>query len=219
VKLHIVRATLMSVVAVLTVLTALAQTPGPFSADLKTTLPQGTDISGKIYFNGAKVRVETTTVSREGAEGRPAAGPRAGSILIADPSQKVSYVVMPQQHMYMEMHSDQLIRRRNFDWKMYDRSNPCATEPDTNCKKVGADILNGRNCDRWEFARANAGGTSTVWIDQKTGIPIKRQMAEGVVVELSNIQEGPQPDSLFEVPPGYQKMEAGAMPRGMPPSK
>jgi len=214
---HILRATLISVLAVATVLAARAQAPSPFSADLKTSSPQGFETTGNIYFSGNKVRVETNLPAREAAGSRPAMGPHTG-IFITDLAQKVSYMVMPQQHMYMEMHADQIGGRRRFpDWKMYDRANPCANEPDTTCKKVGPEVINGRNCDRWELAHKNSGGTSTVWIDQKTGIPVKRQAADGMVFELENIKEGPQPDSLFEVPPGYQKMDMGGMMRGMPP--
>lgn len=57
--------------------------------------------------------------------------------------------------------------------------------------------------------------TRNVWIDQRTHIPVKTVQGD-FVTELLNIQQGPQPASLFVVPPGYTKMDMGNMMQGMP---
>ena len=36
-------------------------------------------------------------------------------------------------------------------------------------------------------------------------------MADGTAVDLKNIQEQPQPASLFEIPPGYRKFDPKAL--------
>ena len=48
------------------------------------------------------------------------------------------------------------------------------------------------------------------WLDPKLRFPVKWQGKDGSG-EMRNIQEGPQPASLFEVPAGYTKMDMGGM--------
>jgi hypothetical protein len=49
-----------------------------------------------------------------------------------------------------------------------------------------------------------------VWVDTKLHCVVKTDGAEGSI-EPQNIQEGPQPASLFEVPAGYTKFDMGMM--------
>lgn len=175
-----------------------AQTPGPFSADMAFSGGQGMSATGKLFFNGDKVRMEMTTQGHS-------------SVMISDQAKKTAYMLMPQQKMYMAMPTDGAAaggRRRGPDWRAYDAANPCANMPDTTCTKAGNETVNGRLCTKWQFSgKANR----TVWIDQKTGIPIKTQMENGATMDLTNVQEGAQAASLFEIPDGYQKMDMGNM--------
>jgi Domain of unknown function (DUF4412) len=183
---------------------ALAQMPKPFSADVTVTpvREKGHSMAGKVYFGGKKFRMDS---SMEGHD----------SIIISDPANKVGYLLMPQQKMYMEMRQDGMMGRRGPDMRAYDASNPCAAEEGVTCKKVGTETVNGRMCDKWEFTRGGA-NTRTVWIDKANYIPIKTVEANGTAVEFKNIKEDPQPASLFEIPAGYQKMDMGMM-GGRPP--
>ena len=130
-------------------------------------------------------------------------------------------MIMPQQKMYMEMNANGMGRMgrgpRMPDAKALDPTNPCAAEPNYTCKKVGTETVNGRSCDKWEFTDKNGGGTRTVWLDQKLHFPIKMVGSQGDNFELTNVQEGTQPASLFEVPAGYTKMDMGGMMGGRPP--
>jgi len=46
---------------------------------------------------------------------------------------------------------------------------------------------------------------SIVWISERLDFPIRTQNEDGSTTEFINIQQGAQPESLFEIPDGYQK--------------
>jgi hypothetical protein len=56
---------------------------------------------------------------------------------------------------------------------------------------------------------SNKGQKHYVWVDTKLHCVVKTD--EGGGIELRNIQEGPQPASLFEVPAGYTNFDMGGM--------
>lgn len=179
----------------------LAQVPSSFSSDMKFASPKGTSGTGKLYFAGQKVRMEMI------AQGH-------NSIMISDRSLKIAYIVMPQQKMYMEMSTDRPGPQRGPNWQAYDAASPCKTLSNTTCEKIGTEVVDGRMCNKWKFTGSSS--SSTVWIDQKNGIPIRTLTSDGTTMELTNIKEGPQSASLFEVPAGYQKMDMGNMMRNAP---
>lgn len=177
----------------------LAQVPSPFSSDMKFASPKGMSGTGRLYFAGQKVRMEMNAQGHD-------------SIMISDRSLKIAYLVMPQQKMYMEMSTDRPQHGPN--WQAYDAASPCKTLSDTTCEKIGTEVVDGRMCNKWKFNSSSS--SHTVWIDQKNGIPIRSLMSDGTTMELTNIKEGPQSASLFEVPAGYQKMDMGNMMRNAP---
>ncbi len=75
---------------------------------------------------------------------------------------------------------------------------------------MGNEQVNGRSTVKYEGTDSK-GEKGSVWLDSKVRFPIKWQGKDGSG-ELQNIQEGPQPASLFEIPAGYNKFE---MPQGM----
>jgi hypothetical protein len=173
-----------------------------FSADM-TTKHGGESTQGKIYFGSNKIRMDMNAGGRD-------------MQMITDILKKTSYMIMPQQRMYMEMSATGPMagaRGRTPDVKPVDPNNPCANQPGVTCKKVGTETVNGRACDKWEFT---GDGKHTAWIDQKLHIPVKTVSSDGATMELTNIKEGAQPASLFEIPAGYQKMDMGGMMRQRP---
>ena len=192
------RLTLASL-AVLSVLVAayplMAQVPS-FSADTKFSTRDLTS-TGKLYFNGAKVRME---INMQGHS----------SMVIADQDRKIADMIVPDQRMYMEMSTDDPQHKHSPSWQTYNPNHPCANVEDMTCQKIGAETVSGYLCNKWLFTgvRQNAGVKITTWIDRKTSIPIKSQTAQGTM-EIYNIHLGPQPDSLFEVPASYQKFDMG----------
>ena len=197
----------VSVLLVFAASLALAQMPNPFSADMKMTGGRQGVMTGKMYFGTGSFRMEMNAGGHE-------------SIMITTYAKKVMYMIMPQQKMYMEFRTDQMQGpggHQRESWKAYDASNPCASEAGATCKKVGTEVVNERLCDKWEITDAKS-NMRTVWIDQKSHIPIKT-VAKDTTWELLNIKEGPQAASLFELPAGYQKMDMGSMMQGMRPPK
>lgn len=188
---------------------AVAQVPAPpsFSADMSVVQPKERPMKGKMYMGGGKMRMD---MSHEGGK----------MSIITDPAKKTTYMVMHDQQMYMEMSMDGPMGGMGpmgRGPKMPDvkalTDNPCAGRAGVTCKMVGTEMMNGRMCDKWEFASANKNEAGTTWIDQKTRWPIKSVHADGGVMEFTNFVDGPQPASLFAPPSGYQKFDMGQMMR------
>jgi uncharacterized protein DUF4412 len=190
------------------------QAPQPFSADYATTSTNGNlNMSGKVYFSLPRMRMDITNA----ASGKQA-GPFGGKMgMIVDGPAKTMYMLMPEQRMYMEFHTDQdAAMTRNmpkFD-DMFKGNDPCAGREGATCKKLGTESINGRTCDKWELT-PKTGKLETFWIDQKLHFPIK--MVNGdITTQYTNIKEGPQDAALFKVPDGFKKMDMGGM-GGRPP--
>ncbi len=175
-----------------------AAQPPQFSADTKFSSPRGPGGTGKLFFGGDKFRMEMNTAGHD-------------MIVINDLNKKVAYNLMPQQHMYMEISTETQGPHHMPEWRTYDSSNPCASMPGTTCQKVGAETVNGYMCDKWLLTDKDRQSSRTVWIDQKTGIPIKSVSSRGTEFELMNIKTGTQDSKLFEIPAGYQKIDIGNM--------
>ncbi|HYA98423.1 MAG TPA: DUF4412 domain-containing protein [Methylomirabilota bacterium] len=173
----------------------LAQMPEPFSADYTHTTPQKDMIAGKIFFSAPKMRIEMNRGGREMA-------------IIFDQSTRTTLMLMPQQRMYMEFHADQtnpMAGQVPRPPMALDANHPCPTG--ATCGKQGTETVNGRVCDKW--VSKDGDGTTTLWIDQKLHFPVKSQNPGGETWELRNVKEGRPDSSVFEVPPGYQKLDPG----------
>jgi hypothetical protein len=184
---------------------ALAQVPSipPFSADMKTSGSGGHDSTGKMYWGGSRIRMDMNSQGQNVS-------------MINDMPKKTGYMIMHQQRMYMEITAGNPMsqRMRAPDIKPYDPANPCASREGYTCKKVGTETVNGRSCDKWEITGPQS--KQTVWIDQKLHFPIRSVSSDGNTMDLTNVKEGSQPASLFEVPAGYSKMDLGGMMGGQP---
>jgi len=85
----------------------------------------------------------------------------------------------------------------------------CAQNKEIVCNKIGSEDLGGRTVDKWEVTITRDGKSmrNLVWIDTKLGLPIREETPGMGAMELRNIKEGPQPDSLFEAPADFQKID------------
>lgn len=182
-----------------------AQMPLPFSADMTTSTSGGQQMAGKIYFSAPKMRFDMTSNSAARAQ-----GPFGGNMsMIIDGASQTSYMLMPQQQMYMEFKgtSERMSPGARNLQNLTTGKGMCATS-DTTCKKLGTEVVNGRTCDKWE--RTDANGKSTVWVDQKLHFPIRVQDASGATTNFTNVKEGAQDASLFKVPEGYKPFDPSA---------
>lgn len=181
---------------------ALAQTE--FSAEIVDLEKPGTT-AAKLYFGKDKLRIESQN-----------SGARSGGALIMNLATQTSTVLMPQQHMYMDMPAQSKAQRLGYTFfQTGDVENACsdwlklASNKGGSCHKIGDESVNGRDTVKYESTNAN-GERNQFWLDPKLRFPIKWQGKNNG--ELQNIKEGSQPSSLFEVPAGFTKME---IPAGM----
>jgi Domain of unknown function (DUF4412) len=199
---------LLPVAAVLVLLQlAAAQIPKlvPFTANMQMTSTRGgsPDMTGKLFVGAGHLRMNMGTAGHETA-------------VITDFATQTSDILMVDQQMYIESKAGQTPGRGpgqiTQDLKSYNPENPCASQPDWTCKKIGVEEVNGRTCDHWEVTDKQ-GKVSNFWIDQKLHFPVKL-VTQDSTITLSNIQEGEADASLFQVPAGFRKMDLGGM---MPP--
>jgi hypothetical protein len=180
-----------------------------FSADLVNSKTGSPRNIGKLYVGTDKVRFEG-----QDAEAH-------GGVALINFTTHVTDVLIPERQMYVEMMQGQARRQQPFAFfRPTDPDNACAewlktvAKPGSTCHRVGPDLLNGRPAIKYEGTSSD-GKSGTVWVDPKLRFALKWQDENGVV-ELQNIKEGSQPDSLFEIPAGYQKMDMGNMMRNLP---
>jgi hypothetical protein len=212
-KLRIPTLPAIAIAALLSLQVATAQMPlhlTPFSADMEFTSARGGaaahDMTGKIYVNPDHMRMDMNT------------GPRGGAIVITNLATQTTDTLMPDQHMYMEFTAEQaMMARRGMGpgiKPFTDPNNPCANQDGWTCKNLGVEQVNGRAADHWQITDKN-GKVTNAWVDQKVHFPIKSVTQDGSIWQLTNIKEGEQQASLFEIPEGYQKMDMGQMMQGM----
>lgn len=182
------------VFSVLVLMPTLAQAM-EFSAQVVTRM-DSRETQGKVYLQGEKMRREFPT-----GEGM--------TITIARPDLQVMWMLMPGQKMVMEMPFDKS-----------DLGKTMALPKDqAQMKLLGTEMVNGYETEKYETTMKGNGKTfkANMWVAKKLGVPIKMVSLDGKFsMEYRNIREGSLPASVFEVPPGYQKM---AMPQGMPRRK
>ena len=182
---------------------ALAQVE--FSADIVNNTKAGSPVQARAYFSKDKMRFDA---QEKGAKDK-------GAVII-NFATHTYLVVMANQHMYMEMPAQTMDQRGMYSFfQTGDVENACSDwlklskNVGGTCHKVGNDSVNGRSAIKYEGTNSS-GETSQVWLDPKLRFPVKWQEKNGGG-ELRNIQEGPQPASLFEIPAGFTKMDLGGM--------
>lgn len=181
---------------------ALAQSE--FSADIVDHSEKAHGKMTRVYFGKDKVRFDSAQGSDQGG-------------VILDFSKQSYLVLMPKQHMYMEMPAQAMENRGMFSFfKAGDVENACsdwlnlAINKGGTCQKLGNETVNGRHTVKYEGTNSK-GESGTVWLDSDVRFPIKWENKNGSG-ELQNIQVGSQPSSLFEPPTGYTRMQ---LPNGM----
>jgi hypothetical protein len=183
---------------------ALAQ--AEFSAAIVDLQKPGTPTTTRIFFAKDKMRVESQSSNARG-----------GGAVIVNFASQTTTVLMPQQHMYMDMPLQSQSQRLGYNFfRTGNVEDACGdwlklgSNKGGSCHKVGNESVGGRDTVKFE-ATTPSGVVSNFWIDPKLRFPVKWQ-GKNSDGELRNIQEGPQPAGLFEIPAGYTKME---MPGGM----
>jgi hypothetical protein len=172
-----------------------------FSADFSVTRDGENDTAtGKWYYAwysaGSKVRVEIFTRHNN-------------VITILDDHARTSYLLIPRQLKYLEIHGygphpGAQAYRDLMHLQRWASANPCNNRPSATCKDAGPETVNGHNCEKWEVIDEYS-GKQTVWIDQKSYLPLRQKDPNGVI-EFTNIKIEPQADTLFVVPAEYERL-------------
>ncbi|MFC1805212.1 hypothetical protein ACFLZ3_05255 [Candidatus Omnitrophota bacterium] len=162
-------------------LTASAVFASDFSAEMVNQTKGGV-FRGKIYVTFDKVRMDT---------------PQAITITRMD--KKVVWILMPETNTYLE--------------QAFDPSSIAATSADVpgefERELLGKEMVGGRMTEKYRIVYKQDGRSYTMfhWIDPSINMPVKAAAGDGSwTMEYKNINIGGQPDSLFELPAGYQKM-------------
>lgn len=190
-------------------LLALSAGAQEFSGEIVNTHDGKEAGPAKIFVSNSKVRIEP----QDARQGHGA--------VIMDFSTQVMDVLIPQQHMYLESQGGQGPGRQMFNFfRSGDVNNACSewaklpNRSNGTCRRIGTDTVNGRDAVKYE-GTSQDGKTGYFWLDSKLRFPIKWQEADSSG-EVRNIQEGRQPEGLFEIPAGYQKMDMSNMMGHMP---
>jgi len=184
---------------------------GPeFSADVVAVnlKDQSEHTIGKLYVSNSRQRKEMVVPDKRATE---------------EYGQRVVQIINPQHQAMWQVFPD---KQKYWEWTGKIPMEPpplpgdprhfCAQGNGMSCAKLATESLNGRMIDKWELTITKEGRTvkSFVWLDQKLGMPIREEIAGMGAMELRNIKEDSQPDNLFEIPTGFQKVEP---PRGRGP--
>ena len=179
---------------------AVSGNAAEFSADMIQKSPME-NTNGKVFVKGEKFRQEMNMGGQN-------------HIMIFQKDKGVVWVLMPQQKMYMEMSAG---GQQNMA-----PATPEDMEKMGDKKYLGEEKVNGYKCKKYRYTSSDPSvGTTTMWISKKLNFPIKTEMKGSsgpMSMEYKNIQEKKLPDSLFNIPAGYQKMSMPSMPKmpGMP---
>jgi outer membrane lipoprotein-sorting protein len=162
-----------------------------FSAEM-ISKSQGQTMHSKVYMKNNKIRMETK-------------GEGIHSIVRMD--KNVMWVVMPEEKSYMEVQSDQT---------------PIPGEKmkgEVSRKYIGSETVNGYSTKKYEviIKDGEISDKAYQWVSTDLNYPIKISAVDGSwSTEYKNIKKGSQPDSLFELPAGYEKMAMPGLPGIVP---
>lgn len=181
--------------------------PRPFSGEMVITSKEEADsppVRQKVFFSQGRMRMEMSMGGQTRA-------------MVTDLVKKKAYMLMPQQKMAMDMSGAMESAQKQAQGPTPAQlaaagGDLCAISGEgRTCKKLGSEKVNGRAATKWQMTEKD-GKTSTVWMDDALMVMLRHESDDGTV-ELQNVKEGPQPDSLFQVPDGFQVMKS---PAGMP---
>ncbi len=182
-------------------LTTIAMAMGILSSN-SALLAGGFPVSFQADYVNITDSEETKGKYYAGPEGMRMEGIMDGEaqILIVNFSESVSWVVMMEEGMYLE------VPFNPEDSEAY--TTPCPPMS-VNQTMVGKETLHGRNVEKWHCERAR-GGIGKVWFDPrlKTSIRVEEDRS---IFELRNIREKRLSSDLFQVPAGYSRMPMPGM--------
>jgi len=175
--------------ALVLVLSAALAAAAEFSAEIVMKGPDGQAMNGKVFVKGQKIRQEMQQD-----------GETVVTILRVD--RRLSWILLVDEKVYMEMK----MKESSEDPSLAEKSDPAKV------RRLGKETVNGFVCEKVQVT--DQGTVVTQWISEELAWPIKGEVKspEGTSThEYRNIRKGGVSDSLFEIPPGFQKMAVPGM--------
>jgi hypothetical protein len=152
-----------------------------FSADILTRNEAGA-FQGKVYVAKSKIRMEM-----------------AGAVNITRLDKNTSWMLMPDQKKYMDLPMD--------------LQNVVAGQDkmpgEMQRELVGQETIEGRKADKYRIVYSSKGQKQVIytWLLSDINMPVRTQAEDNSwMMEYRNISVGSQPDELFEIPAGYEKI-------------
>ncbi len=177
-----------------------------FSADFSETaagqvMAHPPTSSGKIYASNTKVRIEASRFP--------------GDYFLVDSEKGTAYLVKPSSGIFMEARQSSPLTRLLIG---VEPENPCgewqrmaivsgASEQGDHwdCQRISEEKIGDRTAVAYHAH--SAGQDLMGWIDPGLRFPLKIQAEKIATFSLANVQEGPQPANLFEIPANYRKFD------------
>jgi hypothetical protein len=219
-----------------------------FSAIAVQKVPPRPEFRAKMYVSKHAVRTDSTLNS-------------ISVIEIVNTKKQIRWLLVPKDKVYLQQKRE--LPSTSTGVSKSKSVKPCAGLPQTTCRMLGKESINGRETEKWEFVVERGGKSqrSLHWIDIERNMPvreffpdgtiselvfkgkeklnnrktekwelsvthtdgqkvrslqwydpelmmtIREEMQGGFVRELRDIKTGSQDKKLFEVPPGYRKID------------
>ncbi|TKB72506.1 MAG: hypothetical protein E8D46_12910 [Nitrospira sp.] len=131
-------------------------------------------------------------------------------IIIMRHDKKVSWTVMPEEHIYMEAAMKPSADKDKTDMSAYKIEQT----------PVGQEMLNGVNMNKSKIIMTHSSGSKMggfMWTTKEgimakiDAIAVEKGSKDRFKMEQTNIKVGKQPADLFELPRGVEKMDMGGM--------
>lgn len=131
-------------------------------------------------------------------------------VFIAEMGGEDFITLFPEQRLYMVTAWPDAAAGLE-SWFVRDQADPCGAAADAymTATALGNERVQGRAVEVWRCSRDNGAGQSavyTLWHDPSLGWPLRMEEDRGLLIEVSNIREGAQPPELFQLPPGYTRL-------------
>ncbi|NOS81170.1 MAG: hypothetical protein HOP32_06255 [Nitrospira sp.] len=131
-------------------------------------------------------------------------------IIIMRHDKKISWTVMPEEHIYMEAAMKPSADKDKTDMSAYKIEQT----------PVGQEMLNGVNMNKSKIIMTHSSGSKMggfMWTTKEgimakiDAIAVEKGSKDRFKMEQTNIKVGKQPADLFELPRGVEKMDMGGM--------
>jgi hypothetical protein len=177
-----------------------------------------TAILGRPHSNGCRGRGVTPGRQAQRAEQECAFEtsdvPDAFFLVLSDAD--AAYFVRPAQKIFMNAKQSSLLTQV---FVAVDPNNPCRQwqaaariagaadqTKEWRCERVGDESTAERRTIKYR-AMSPRKQQYLIWIDPRIDFVVRLDADDGSTVEVANIEEGPQPAQLFDIPAGYVKFD------------